>query len=45
MLLIAALIADLAGWVYGRAYHNWWPLVIAIVAGPLVIWLHRRDLL
>jgi hypothetical protein len=45
VLLIAAILADLACWTYGRAYHNWWPLVIAIFAGPLVIWLHRRDLL
>jgi hypothetical protein len=45
VLLIAAILADLACYVYGKQMHNWWPLVIAIPAGPLVIWLHRRDLL
>jgi hypothetical protein len=43
VLLIAALIADLAGWVYGRAYHDWTPLLIAVPAGLAIVWLHRHD--
>lgn len=45
MLLISWLLACLAGWTYGRVTGDWWPLVITVPSGPVVIWLHRHGFL
>lgn len=42
-MLIAWLLICAGLWDLGHQTHDWAPLVVAAIAGPVIIWLHRHN--